>query len=67
MQGRGAGIFYPVFFLGLLEIFRVLCLGEPRAFPTLPALLLIAYLIFRQRRPKVAASVDVRRAVGALG
>jgi hypothetical protein len=51
-RGVGIGmILYPVLFVGLLEVFRILYLGEPRSFPTLVALI-AAYMLFRDQSGK---------------
>jgi oligosaccharide repeat unit polymerase len=50
-----AGVFYPICFLTLLEMFRILYLTGGRAFPTLLALL-IGYLLFKENAPRAGRS-----------
>jgi len=64
VQGRAVGIFYPICFLSLLEIFRIFYVTGGRAFPTVLALS-VGYLWFQEKQVRSGQSVRVSRTVGA--
>ena len=59
--GRGIGRFlYPIGFVSLLEVMRVLYLGDPRAFPAVLCVV-VGFVFFMQSAPAARAVPPIRR------
>lgn len=60
IQRKGIGLFYPICFISLLELFRTLYMTGARAFPTLLALAL-GYLLLQERPSRAQAKMELRQ------